>query len=129
MQAIHERHAIAAGRLRLEGGHLYYYPDVMVVCSSQDTDPMFKTLPCLLAEVTSPSTEGTDQREKMTAYLKIPTLHEYLIIAQDRVHVTLYQRQDLQHWHVAELGAGDVFTSVCLKLALPVEALYATLDV
>ena len=116
-------------RLRLEGGHLYYYPDVMVVCNPQDTEPMFKSLPCLLAEVSSPSTEGIDQREKMTAYLKISTLHEYLIIAQDRVHVQLYQRHDMQHWHTAQLGAGDVFTSVCLKMALTVDSLYATLDI
>ena len=40
-------------RLRLEGGNVYYYPDVMVVCNPQDTDPMFKSLPCLLAEITS----------------------------------------------------------------------------
>ena len=115
-------------RLRLEGGNVYYYPDVMVVCNLEDTDPMFKSLPCLLAEVTSPSTDGVDRREKLTAYLKIPTLREYLIIAQDSMSVDLYQRQDMNQWHTTQLGADDSFTSVCLGMGLPVKALYATLD-
>ncbi len=115
-------------RLRLEGGNVYYYPDVMVVCNLEDTDPMFKSLPCLLAEVNSPSTDGIDRREKMTAYLKIPTLREYLIISQDERVVDLYQRQDMNQWHTTQLGAGDSFTSVCLAMTLPIKTLYATLD-
>lgn len=115
-------------RLRLEGGNVYYYPDVMVVCNPQDTDPMFKSLPCLLAEVTSPRTDGVDRREKLTAYLKIPTLREYLIISQDSMGVDLYQRQDMNQWHTTQLGAEDSFISVCLGMTLPVTALYETLD-
>ena len=82
-------------RLRLDGGDLSYYPDVMLVCNPQGTDPMFKSLPCLLAEVSSPSTEGIDRREKRAAYLNIPTVREYLIIAQDTVQIELYQRHDM----------------------------------
>jgi Uma2 family endonuclease len=115
-------------RLRLEGGNVYYYPDVMVVCNPDDTDPMFKSLPCLLAEVTSPSTDGIDRREKLSAYLKIPTLREYLIISQSSPVVDLYQRQDMNQWHTTQLGAGDSFTSVCLAMTLPVKAMYATLN-
>ncbi|MBC7608460.1 MAG: Uma2 family endonuclease [Polaromonas sp.] len=115
-------------RLRLEGGNVYYYPDVMVVCNLEDTDPMFKSLPCLLAEVTSPSTDGIDRREKMSAYLKIPTLREYLIISQDSPVVDLYQRHDMNQWHTTQLGTDDSFTSVCLAMTLSVKTLYATLD-
>ena len=114
-------------RLRLEGGSVYYYPDVMVVCNPEDIDPMFKSLPCLLAEVTSPSTDGVDRREKLTAYLKIPTLREYLIISQDEISVDLYQRHDMNQWHTTQLGTEDSFTSVCLGMTLPIKALYATL--
>lgn len=115
-------------RLRLEGGNVYYYPDVMVVCNPADTDPMFKSLPCLLAEVTSPSTDGVDRREKLSAYLKIPTLREYLIISQHSPVVDLYQRQDMNQWHTTQLGIDDSFTSVCLAMTVPVKAVYATLD-
>ena len=114
--------------LRLDGGERYYYPDVMLVCNPQDTDPMFKSLPCLLAEVSSPSTEGIDRREKRAAYLKIPTLREYLIISQDAMHIDLYQRHDMGAWHTTELAAGEHFASSCLSLVLTVETLYATVD-
>ena len=114
-------------RLRLEGGNIYYYPDVMLVCNPQDTDPMFKSLPCLLAEVSSPSTEGIDRREKLAAYLKIATLREYLIISQDEVAVELYQRQDMGQWHHTNLVAGESFSLVCVPLSLNVDQLYTTL--
>lgn len=115
-------------RLRLDGGTVYYYPDVMVVCNPADTDSMFKSLPCLLAEVSSPSTDGVDRREKLTAYLKIPTLREYLIISQDERLVDLYQRKDMNQWHTTQLVANDSFTSECLAMTLPVSALYDTVD-
>ena len=114
-------------RLRLKGGNVYYYPDVMVVCNLEDTHPMFKSLPCLLAEVTSPPTHGEDRREKLTAHLKIPTLHEYLNISQDSLIVDLYQRQDMNQWHTTQLGAEDSFTSVCMSMTLPVKGINATL--
>ena len=119
---------MGAMRLRLEGGSVYYYPDVMLVRNPADTNAMFKSLPCLLAEVTSPSTDSVDRREKLNAYLKIPTLREYLIISQDEMTVDLYQRQDMNQWHTTQLGVDDTFTSVCLAMTLPVKALYATVD-
>lgn len=115
-------------RLRLDGGNTYYYPDVMLVCNPQDKDAMFKSLPCLLAEVSSPSTEGTDRREKLAAYLKTPTLREYLLIAQDHIAVDLYQRHDMGQWHQTQLTAGDSFALVCLPLTLSVDQLYAGLQ-
>ena len=99
----------------------------MVVCNLEDTDPMIKSLPCLLAEVTSPRTDGVDRREKLTAYLKIPTLREYLNISQDSLTVDLYQRQDMNQWHTTQLGAEDSFTSVCMGMTLPVKVINATL--
>ena len=114
-------------RLRLEGSNVYYYPDVMVVCNLEETHPMIKSLPCLLAEVTSPRTDGVDRREKLTADLKIPTLRVYLNISQDSLTVDLYQRQDMNQWHTTQLGAEDSFTSVCMGMTLPVKDIYATL--
>ena len=99
----------------------------MVVCNLEDTDPIFKSLPCLLAALTSPGIDGVDRREKLTAYLKIPTLREYLNISQDSLTVDLCQRQDINQWHTTQLGAEDSFTSVCMGMTLPVKDIYATL--
>src|SRR5437870_3519929 len=37
---------------KLEAGdHLYYYPDVQVLCDPTDNDPLLKRRPCVVAEV------------------------------------------------------------------------------
>jgi Uma2 family endonuclease len=115
-------------RLRLEGGELYYYPDIMLVCDPRDTDPVHKSLPCLLAEVSSTNTENIDRREKLSAYLKISSLREYLIVSQNEMYVELYQRQIGQDWNYFQLGAQESFTSVCLNLTLPLRQIYESID-
>lgn len=111
-------------RLRLDGGNLYYYPDVMLVCDPQDSDPLFKTSPCLVAEVMSPATAQLDQREKLINYQKLPSLREYLLLAQDEPKVQVYHRVTLRDWGLTQLGPDDVLHLQCLDLALPVRQLY-----
>jgi Uma2 family endonuclease len=122
-------------RLRLEGGHTYYYPDVMVVCKPEDKDPLFKSQPCMLAEVLSPSTASIDRREKLIAYKQIPSLREYLIISQDQVHVEHhvrlsdegnYKHSNNSNWGLRTLGPGDSLELLCLPLTLSMDDLYAS---
>ena len=61
---------------------LGYYPDVMVACGSAPEDEYLETDPCLIVEVLSPNTESKDRREKLVAYMKIPSLRTYLILDQ-----------------------------------------------
>nr|VFK33209.1 MAG: Putative restriction endonuclease [Candidatus Kentron sp. MB]VFK35884.1 MAG: Putative restriction endonuclease [Candidatus Kentron sp. MB]VFK77533.1 MAG: Putative restriction endonuclease [Candidatus Kentron sp. MB] len=56
------------------GRERFYYPDVMLVCEGEDDDAYYKDRPCLIAEVVSDSSEGTDRREKWFAYRAIPSL-------------------------------------------------------
>lgn len=99
-------------KLRLEFGQTFYYPDVMLVCDPEDTEAYFKTSPCMVAEVLSRSTELTERREKWAAYQKLASLREYLLLAQDRPYIEVYQRVDLRHWGVTVLGAGATLTVV-----------------
>ena len=46
-----------------------YYPDVMVACGPEGADPLIEDDPCIVVEVVSPSTETTDRREKLAAYM------------------------------------------------------------
>jgi Uma2 family endonuclease len=96
-------------KLRVEHNDSFYYPDVLLTCNPQDTHTLFKTSPCLLAEVTSPSTETIDRREKLLAYRRLPGLQHYLIIAQDQRRVEWHQRDALGHWLLALLeGQGRI---------------------
>lgn len=113
-------------RLRLARGATYYYPDVMLVCDPLDVDPLVKTQPCLVAEVTSPSTEATDRREKLAAYLAMPSLREYLILSHLEARVDLYQRSESNdgQWRYSCLRGDDVLPLSCLDLALSVADLF-----
>ena len=91
-------------KLRIDEGVCFYYPDVMLTCNTDDTHTHFKESPCLIAEVSSPSTESIDRREKLLAYKAITSLKYYLIIAANRQHIDYYQRDSDQDWQFSTLG-------------------------
>lgn len=66
-----------------EGDDWYYYPDVMVNCDPAGQKRYYCDTPSIIFEVLSPETEATDRREKRLAYAKIPSLHTYVLLAQD----------------------------------------------
>ncbi|MEM6326492.1 MAG: Uma2 family endonuclease [Bacteroidota bacterium] len=73
---------------------LYTFPDVSVVCGEPQIVPPADTLtnPVLVAEVVSASTEAYDRGQKFALYRRIPTLHTYLLLAQDRRSVDVFER-------------------------------------
>jgi Uma2 family endonuclease len=112
-------------KVRLEALHdeVFYYPDVMVACDPRDTHRLFACYPRILVEVSSPSTERLDRREKRWAYQNIETLEEYLIVSQERLEATVFRRAE--NW-VPEVFTGQDET-VSLKsigLALPLSTIY-----
>ncbi len=73
----------------------FYYPDLIVHSETDtDVDSLFVGTPKLIAEVISPSTENIDRREKALMYREIPTLEEYVLVAQESYEVTLYRRHE-----------------------------------
>ena len=79
----------------------YVYPDLSVVCGEpQFGDDYLDNLlnPTVIIEVLSPSTEGYDRGEKFHHYRTIPSLREYLLIAQDAYRIEHFVRQGEQHW-------------------------------
>jgi Uma2 family endonuclease len=75
---------------------LYAYPDLVVVCApSQYHDQARDVLlnPTLIVEVLSPSTEALDRGEKFRRYRAwLPTLTDYVLVAQDHPMIDHYQR-------------------------------------
>jgi Uma2 family endonuclease len=77
-------------RVRVTPTGLYTYPNVVVVCGeAQFLDDEVDTLlnPTLIAEVLSPSTEDYDRGGKFSHYRTLPSLKEYVLIAQDEAMV------------------------------------------
>lgn len=88
---------------------LLYYPDVMVACGPSGDEALIEDRPCLLIEVTSPSTVMIDRREKVLAYRQIPTLEAYLIVHQDAPRVERHWRDETGSWRYADVvGEGRV---------------------
>lgn len=69
----------------------FYYPDVMVVCGPK-AHPLYETAPCLVVEVLSPGTEAQDRREKLSHYLRLPSLQAYLLLEGARPEGVLYRK-------------------------------------
>ncbi len=78
--------------VRIGRKHFFYYPDLVVTCDPEDRDPLFVERPCLIVEVTSPSTARIDRFEKFFIYVQIESLKEYLILSQDRLEAVIFRR-------------------------------------
>lgn len=80
----------------------YYYPDVMVVCDPRDKEKYAKQFPKVIFEVLSDGTERVDRGEKFTNYTQIPTLEEYVLVAQDYMEATIFARS--RNWEPEIIG-------------------------
>jgi Uma2 family endonuclease len=103
---------------------LFYYPDVMTVCESGGHDRLVVTKPCLLVEVTSPSTETIDRREKLFAYRRIESLKAYIIVAQDERWVERYWRDEDGIWHQATLWREGRILLPCPETEMTLDEIY-----
>lgn len=96
-------------KVQVRAHEAFYYPDVILGCADDDSEPFYKSAPCLIAEVLSASTELTDRREKLIAYRTLPSLRYYLLIAQERRLVELYRRDEAGEWlHQVYDGSGEI---------------------
>ena len=116
-------------RVRTSEGALYSYPDVTVTCGEEQfEDEHADTLltPLLLLEVLSESTEAYDRGKKFEHYQRIPSLMEYVLVAQDRCRVEQFVRQDDGRWIYYEVHRRDGMISLpSIGCDLPLAEVYA----
>ena len=110
-------------RVRSRTTEMATYADLTVVCGELDTDPddaNAVTNPTLLVEVLSPSTEAYDRGQKAAHYRQIPSLREYVLVAQDAPRIEVFRRGHDGHWSFLEAGRGEslVLESVGCTLAV-----------
>ena len=109
-------------RIATEAAEDFYYPDFMVSCDAGDRERLFREKPSILGEVLSPSTPREDRREKFAAYTQIPTLQEFVLIAQDVPQGELFRRSNA--WRPEHFFLEDSVTFTSAGLTLPVEQIY-----
>jgi Uma2 family endonuclease len=102
----------------------YAYPDMSITaaepqCEDEHDDSLLN--PAVIIEILSPLTEAFDRRRKFDLYRQIESLAEYVLIAQDDVHVEHFVRQPGRAWLWSEsrsMGDAVRLTSVGLTLKL-----------
>jgi Uma2 family endonuclease len=109
--------------------HPFRYPDVSVVCGepvSEDFQGIEMLLnPVFICEVLSPKTESYDREEKFLVYQAIESFQEYLLVEQQRPHVTRYVRQPDQQWLRADfIGLDSTVRLKSLGIELPLSEVY-----
>jgi Uma2 family endonuclease len=116
-------------RVNIADTGLYTYPDVVAVCGGpQFTDAHVDTLlnPTVVVEVLSPSTEAYDRGAKFRNYRSVPTLREYVLVAQDAPRVEVYARQPDGRWLLTQdvEGLESSVQFAALGITLPLADIY-----
>jgi Uma2 family endonuclease len=110
-------------RIRTAGDERFYYPDLVASCESAEESAYYTETPRLVVEVLSESTERADREEKFFAYRTLPTLQEYVLVAQAEQRVEVYHRS--ADWRPLYFGPGEAVPFESLGTEVPVDAIYA----
>lgn len=114
-------------RVKVSRTGMYTYPDVVALCGEpQFDDAYLDTLqnPAVIFEVLSRSTELYDRGEKSSHYRKIESLREYILVAQNEVHVEQFVRHG-EHWMLSEYTElSDVLRIDALDCEIPLGLIY-----
>lgn len=118
-------------RVKVVRKGLYTYPDVVAACDQPEfEDDEFDTLvnPRVIVEVLSKSTEDYDRGTKFEMYRRIPSLRDYILVAQDRFHVEHFQRQDGDRWILEDFNATDgTLVIESIECEIPIADIYTKL--
>jgi Uma2 family endonuclease len=120
-------------RVKVSPTGLYTYSDVTVICgkgefeASEDLNTLLN--PILIIEVLSPSTQDDDRGRKFEHYRTIETFREYVLIAQDKVHVEHFVRQSGTQWLFSETSQrGDTIRLELINCELALTEVYAKIE-
>ena len=119
-------------RVKVERTGLYTYPDLLIVCgkkqlASDDANSIVN--PTAIIEVLSPSTEKYDRGAKFRNYRKIPTLIEYILVAQDEPVCERFIRQADGSWgYVSFVGLDDTLAFHSVPANILLADIYAGID-
>ncbi len=123
-------------KVRVGPGTAYSYPDVIGICTQPDFaggSSDILTNPELVIEVLSPSTEFYDRNLKLVLYQEIPSLKDYILVAQDKILIEHYAR-GIDRWldpevytlledtvRIASLGCEFVLSEIYEGVKFPLE--------
>jgi Uma2 family endonuclease len=111
-------------RVLVEATGLYAYPDVVILCGPGAYDPADRdtlTNPTAIIEILSPSTERFDRGKKFRNYQQMPSMIEYVLVAQDEPVCERFVRQADGSWALVSfvgLAATLALSAVPARIAM-----------
>lgn len=119
-------------KVRSNADGAFVYPDLTVVCGQPEFhDGTHDVIvnPTVVFEVLSPSTEVYDRTKKADAYLAIPKLAAYVLVAQDRPHVEVMVSAGPDRYITEHFNGLDAVVPVPgIDIELALKDLYARID-
>lgn len=111
----------------------YRYPDLSALCGKTEFEKSgaqeLLVNPSLIVEILSGSTAEFDRGYKFTYYKSIPSFVEYVLIAQDRAHVSQFVKQSDNSWLNHEFNdLKDKFYLPSLDCDLELTEIYDAVD-
>lgn len=120
-------------RLKIPKTGLYTYPDISVVCGTplfDDTERDTLLNPITIIEILFPSTERYDRGKKFHHYQTIPTLHDYLLTAQDEHRIEHYVKQSDGEWLLRIYNDGaSIIQLETIDCVLALQDVYDKVDI
>ncbi len=115
-------------RVKVSETGMYTYPDIVAACAEprfEDAEVDTLLNPVLIIEVLSDSTEQHDRGAKFRHYRTLPSLQDYLLVAQTECRVEHYAREAISRWLLNEYrDPEDTIELAALGCRLPLRAVY-----
>lgn len=119
-------------RLWIPAYDLFTYPDLMVICGETQyyagrTDSVLN--PVVIGEVLFKSTGGYDQGAKFAMYRSLPSLQDYLLLDQYRLHVDHFHKVATGRWLLTEFDREeDIVTLESINVEISLRQIYRRVD-
>jgi Uma2 family endonuclease len=94
-------------RVTFDAGRRYVYPDTTIVCGPVQLQAGTSDVvanPTVLVEVLSDTTEAYDRGLKWEGYQQLPSLTDYLLVAQHEARIEHFRRAADRGWFYAAYG-------------------------
>jgi Uma2 family endonuclease len=111
----------------------FTYPDVLVINGQpaywQNRRDIVSSAE-MIVEVLSDSTKDYDRAGKFEYYRRLPELHDYILISQDKVHVEHFVKQAAHSWLLTDYEQlTDTLNFAQLGAMLSLQEIYDKVDV
>jgi len=116
---------VYGSNLKIRVGDDFLYPDLFVRCTTERGDSYFKTDPKLVIEVLSPNTQRYDRGDKRLAYQSLPSLQEYVLVAQDEPSIEIFGRTKAGWKSTIHRGIDSSIELRCIELEIRLDRIYA----